>query len=185
MPAAGMPASRPFRPDEPATSAPARGPAIRKPTAPASSAMLYLRRRWIVPATNINSCRTSTMRPAISRRWASNSSGVPRPRSITSAVRPAARRRHRANQWMAGRLPSRRTAAALQPLTTASRRSRLEWPCRERRAQRLPRWATYSIALRSLSGTGEAAPEIANRGEFLGKHAIGRYCPGHVGGQAH
>ena len=44
MPAAGMPLPS-CRPDEPATSCPGSGPAIRKPTAPASRAARYLRRR--------------------------------------------------------------------------------------------------------------------------------------------
>ena len=44
----------------------AAGRAIRKPTAPLARAMSYLRRRWMVPAANISSWRTSTMRPLIS-----------------------------------------------------------------------------------------------------------------------
>jgi hypothetical protein len=87
MPSAGMPSPL-SRPDEPATTWPARGPPIRKPTAPLARAMSYLRRRWIVPAANISSWRTSTMRPLISPACSANSSGVPRPRSITSAVSP-------------------------------------------------------------------------------------------------
>ena len=63
--------------------------------------MSYLRRRWIVPAANISSCRTSTMRPLISPACSANSSGVPRPRSITSAVSPSFARGDRAHQRMA------------------------------------------------------------------------------------
>src|SRR5712672_2994056 len=62
MPSAGIPSPL-WRPDEPATTWPASGPAIRQPTAPWARAMSYLRRRWMVPAANISSWRTSTTRP--------------------------------------------------------------------------------------------------------------------------
>jgi hypothetical protein len=52
--------------NELATTLRADGPAIRNPTAPASTAVWYLILRWIVPAANISSWRTSTIRPAIS-----------------------------------------------------------------------------------------------------------------------
>ena len=73
----------------------------------------------MVPAANISSWRTNTMRPLISAEWASNSSGVPRPRSITSAVSPSlAVAMVRTSGWQAACVPSARrkvAAFACQP----------------------------------------------------------------------
>jgi hypothetical protein len=102
-----------MRPDEPVTTWPGSGPAIRKPTAPLARAMSYLRLRWIVPAANINSWRASTMRPLISAACSANSSGVPRPISITSAVRPSfGVAMLRTSGWHLAIVPSARRRAA-------------------------------------------------------------------------
>src|SRR5580658_229706 len=85
IPSAGMPASSP-RPEDPATTPVGNGPAIRNPLAPASRAAVYLTRRCRCPLANMYSCRTSAMRPASEAPAWTNSSPVPRPRSITSAV---------------------------------------------------------------------------------------------------
>ena len=113
-----------WRPEDPATSLPGTGPAIRNPTAPASMAARYLRRRWMVPATNISSCRTSTMRPLMSAAWAANSSGVPRPRSTTSAVEAAGRRCHAAHQRLAEDPGVCRARSATPRAATSRRKER-------------------------------------------------------------
>jgi len=94
-------------------SEPGSVPAIRNATALAARAISTVRPRWIVPAANMCSWRTTAARPGRSAAWAANSSGVPRRRATTAAISPpgGAEALWR-NRWQGETSPSGRVSSA-------------------------------------------------------------------------